>query len=624
MKIKHKFSSAVFFTGLLVIGLLSIINYFFCIKAAEKKYIESNHKIASIIASHVNHCLIDRARIAKVMANTPLITSFLEKSNNEFDLMGQSQRQNELDYLNSTWGRLDDLSNPFIKKYLDNSAADYFKSHQKIFKNEYGEIFLTNKYGALTASTEKLTTFTHAHKYWWKKAYNNGRGAVFFDDRGYDESARDYVLGVVVPVYKNNEVLGILKFNLNISTFLEEIVLSLKDKYSGSIKIVRSSGLILYEKGVKPFSSRIKDSVAEKIKKNKSGAFIIESLDKDVLFGYSAVDLTYFSVEVMGFGGIRQSIDHKKGNEKESWVVIYTIPKKIFSTMIFKTASFMFFIGIAFITAVALFSGYIGKIMASPIIRMSKTAEDIASGNFNTRIDIRSKDEVGDFAKSFNYMMDRLQETTASKNDLEHEINERKKAQSKAIENEKRFRRLFETIPDPVYVHDIKGRFYDFNDAACEKLGYTRKEMSVLSSLSIDIDHRSEDVVENISSALKSGAVVVESRHRAKSGRVIQVELHINTFMEGEKIIFVTVARDITERKNSDKEKSELISELQQALDKVKTLSGLLPICSHCKKIRNEIGYWDKIESYISKHSNAEFTHSICEECMKKYYSDLL
>ncbi|MCB9494644.1 MAG: PAS domain S-box protein [Desulfobacteraceae bacterium] len=193
------------------------------------------------------------------------------------------------------------------------------------------------------------------------------------------------------------------------------------------------------------------------------------------------------------------------------------------------------------------------------------------------------------------------------------------------MENEKkRFRRLFETIPDPVYVHDIKGRFYDFNDAACEKLGYTRKEMSVLSSLSIDIDHRSEDVVENISSALKSGAVVVESRHRAKSGRVIQVELHINTFMEGEKIIFVTVARDITERKNSDKEKSELISELQQALDKVKTLSGLLPICSHCKKIRNEIGYWDKIESYISKHSNAEFTHSICEECMKKYYSDLL
>jgi hypothetical protein len=67
-------------------------------------------------------------------------------------------------------------------------------------------------------------------------------------------------------------------------------------------------------------------------------------------------------------------------------------------------------------------------------------------------------------------------------------------------------------------------------------------------------------------------------------------------------------------------ERKNLINELKDALAQVKTLSGLLPICSHCKKIRDDKGYWNQIESYIHKHSDAEFSHGICPECAKKYY----
>ena len=63
--------------------------------------------------------------------------------------------------------------------------------------------------------------------------------------------------------------------------------------------------------------------------------------------------------------------------------------------------------------------------------------------------------------------------------------------------------------------------------------------------------------------------------------------------------------------------------ELQTLLDNVKTLRGLLPICSNCKKIRDDKGYWNQIESYVSKHSEAQFSHSICMECAKKLYPDL-
>ena len=62
------------------------------------------------------------------------------------------------------------------------------------------------------------------------------------------------------------------------------------------------------------------------------------------------------------------------------------------------------------------------------------------------------------------------------------------------------------------------------------------------------------------------------------------------------------------------------ITQLKQTIAKVKTLSGLLPICAHCKKIRDDQGYWNQIESYIRQHSEAEFSHSICPECMDKLY----
>ena len=80
---------------------------------------------------------------------------------------------------------------------------------------------------------------------------------------------------------------------------------------------------------------------------------------------------------------------------------------------------------------------------------------------------------------------------------------------------------------------------------------------------------------------------------------------------------------EIEERKLAQIEKEKMIVELKDALLKVKTLSGLLPICASCKKIRDDNGYWNQIESYIKAHSEAEFSHSICPNCAKKLYPDL-
>lgn len=71
-------------------------------------------------------------------------------------------------------------------------------------------------------------------------------------------------------------------------------------------------------------------------------------------------------------------------------------------------------------------------------------------------------------------------------------------------------------------------------------------------------------------------------------------------------------------------EKEKMIVELQEAAEKIKILRGFLPICSHCKKIRNDEGYWQQLERYISEHSEAQFSHGICPTCAKEHYPEFL
>ncbi len=83
-----------------------------------------------------------------------------------------------------------------------------------------------------------------------------------------------------------------------------------------------------------------------------------------------------------------------------------------------------------------------------------------------------------------------------------------------------------------------------------------------------------------------------------------------------------TLREEISWRKKAEEEREKLIRELQQALAEVKTLSGLLPICASCKKIRDDKGNWNQMEVYIRDHSQAEFSHGICPDCAKKLYAE--
>jgi hypothetical protein len=105
-----------------------------------------------------------------------------------------------------------------------------------------------------------------------------------------------------------------------------------------------------------------------------------------------------------------------------------------------------------------------------------------------------------------------------------------------------------------------------------------------------------------------------------KEGREFPVELSLAEWKTKDGSFFTAIIRDITERKRVEAERENLVHQLQEAMTRVKTLSGLLPICASCKKIRDDHGTWNVLEGYIQERSGAEFTHGLCPECAQDLY----
>jgi DNA-binding response OmpR family regulator len=105
--------------------------------------------------------------------------------------------------------------------------------------------------------------------------------------------------------------------------------------------------------------------------------------------------------------------------------------------------------------------------------------------------------------------------------------------------------------------------------------------------------------------------------------RILRLNQSLREKMEALRTVNQELARENARRRKVADARTQVIAELKKALAEVKTLSGMLPICCDCKKIRNDSGYWEQVDSYVSAHSNARFSHSFCPECAKRHFPGL-
>ncbi len=166
-----------------------------------------------------------------------------------------------------------------------------------------------------------------------------------------------------------------------------------------------------------------------------------------------------------------------------------------------------------------------------------------------------------------------------------------------------------------------EGRFVEVNRSfsdlfeypADEALGRTASELNLYK----DIEDRSS-ILNVLDEKGRVQGIPVDLLR--KSGEVRNCLLTMENVMIHGIPHLLTVTTDLTDYITAEQAREKLIVELEEALSEVKTLSGLLPICSSCKKIRDDNGYWHQIELYIQAHSEAEFSHGICLDCAKELY----
>ena len=261
--------------------------------------------------------------------------------------------------------------------------------------------------------------------------------------------------------------------------------------------------------------------------------------------------------------------------------------------------SIMAAIGIVFGVILAFF---ISKSIVTPLQTISATFRQLIK---RERVDnipgLDRKDEIGQLAKAA---------------DVFREI------------SEKRFQSIFDESPIGIALIDsLTGHIHEVNPKFAEIAGRTLEEIKTIDLMSITHPDDVQKTLDNMA-LLNAGKITgfnMKKRYVHRNGSHVWIDMTIAPIRVEDKAhpLYLCMIEDITERKMAEEERDKLVAELQKALSEVKTLQGFLPICSHCKNIRDDKGYWSKIESYIQKHSDTEFSHGICPECAEKYYPEM-
>ncbi len=191
--------------------------------------------------------------------------------------------------------------------------------------------------------------------------------------------------------------------------------------------------------------------------------------------------------------------------------------------------------------------------------------------------------------------------------------------QSNAAMNEAKehFEMIFNTGPDAVLIAcKPDGRLVGINDGFTAMTGYSRSEVIGRSSLDVHIWKNPDDrqkVVDIMNNVGHCENLEVVFRRKDGSHLVGLLSAKIITVKGTPHVLSIT--RDITNRKKTEEA-------LWKSLEEIKTLKGIVPICANCKKIRDDRGYWEQVEAYVSRHTEAQFSHSICPDCIKRLYPE--
>lgn len=213
-----------------------------------------------------------------------------------------------------------------------------------------------------------------------------------------------------------------------------------------------------------------------------------------------------------------------------------------------------------------------------------------------------------------------LHELQVHQIELEMQNDELRRTQTELEESRERYFDLYDLAPIGYLTVSKKGQILEANMTSAKLLGDERSAL-IKSPLSRFILSDDQDIYCRYRKQAVRQGDPSACELRMLRARSVIFWAHLQMTLTEHDVYRITL-HDISERKQLDEVLREKTEKLEEAMSKIKVLSGLLPICMHCKKIRDENGHWSEIEIYISQHTDSIFSHGICNVCLNEQYPE--
>jgi PAS domain S-box-containing protein len=452
------------------------------------------------------------------------------------------------------------------------------------------EIFMTDKYGGLVAASNKTSDFYQADEEWWQKSFDHGKGSVFLDNVGFDQSSKTTGIAIAVPIKnKSKEVIGVCKNYLEIKRLFSPLE-NFSIGKSGHVALVDKQGYLIFHRGIKPMTERFSDKVFKKMISQNSGYLLFNEIDQ---IHKKKMFLSYFKVahpELLKSG-------------IEWWICIAQDDDEVFAPLRGVIFSFVL-VALIMLIIVIVIGSFLSAILVKPIIKLRDATEKIAKGDLDYKVEIKSNDEIEELAGSFNSMLDSLKNNFTTIDKLNDEIVLRKKSEEIVKKSETWFSTTLSSIGDAVITVDAAGLVTFINPVAQKLTGWSKSEAigRYIDDVFIIRKENTDEKVDNpVLKVLSNGEIVNLANHTvliSKDGSRCAIDdsaAPIRNTGSQEIMGVVLVFRDVTQRNKVENKLRELSVAVEQS-----------PACVVITDLKGEIQYINPKFMQITGYTFAE------------------
>ncbi|MBC8473528.1 MAG: HAMP domain-containing protein [Candidatus Omnitrophica bacterium] len=415
-----------FFSVAVLVGSVGYIVVDTAQRSLKKNIGESSVGLAVETIDKIDRHIYSRIEEFQVYSKDLLLQNIVVESNNLFEELDDIQAY--ITEKNKEWISVDkNIVTPFMQGLMDNELSRELKEKIDFYEWKYGykvfgEIFVTNKYGANVAQTGKTTDYRQDDEKWWQEAVKYGLHIL---DVEYDMSAKVYSTDISIRIDdENRDFIGVLKVVMNIHEAIN-IIGSIKPSRefkSRHFKLLNRDGMLIHntrqEKDFQIFDDMSGEGFFSRMHQD-SGFFIgHETGEEEELFGYAHSN-GYKDYKGLG------------------WILVVEHETEDIFSPVARLKNNLWIISLCITLLAVLVGILISRSILKPLKKLTRATIDIGRGRLDTKVEIDSGDEIGSLAASFNKMTEDLKTTTTSVDRLNKEIEERKKTEEHLIQAEK-------------------------------------------------------------------------------------------------------------------------------------------------------------------------------------------